>query len=78
MDGPGPETGAMAPMLYLGLSQLGLPVVCIESRQAHQAFAGDAQTDRNDAAIRPVPQPSLPRWYAVIRQRRPRARHQKR
>jgi transposase len=27
------ETGRM-PMLYHGLSQLGLPVVCVESRQA--------------------------------------------
>ena len=32
------ETGRMAPMLYHGLSQLGLPVVCVESRQAHQAL----------------------------------------
>ena len=29
------ETGRMAPMLYHGLSQLGLPVICIESRQEH-------------------------------------------
>jgi transposase len=28
------ETGRMAPMLFHGLSQLGLPVVCVESRQA--------------------------------------------
>ena len=27
------ETGRMAPILFHGLSQLGLPVVCVESRQ---------------------------------------------
>ncbi len=45
------ETGRMAPMLYHGLSQLGLPVVCIESRQAYQALKSLAthKTDRNDA-----------------------------
>src|SRR5215467_4777731 len=45
------ETGRMAPMLYHGLSQLGLPVVCVESRQAHQALKSLAthKTDRNDA-----------------------------
>jgi transposase len=30
------ETGRMAPMLFHGLSQLGLPVVCVESRQLCQ------------------------------------------
>ena len=29
------ETGRMAPVLYHGLSQLGLPVICVESRQAY-------------------------------------------
>src|SRR5689334_1899516 len=45
------ETGRMAPMLYHGLSQLGLPVVCAESRQAYQALKSLAthKTDRNDA-----------------------------
>jgi transposase len=45
------ETGRMAPMLYHGLSKLGLPVVCIESRQAYQALKSLAthKTDRNDA-----------------------------
>ena len=39
------ETGRMAPMLYHGLNQLGLPIVCIESRQAYQALKSlaDAQ-----------------------------------
>jgi transposase len=45
------ETGRMAPILFEGLSQLGLPVVCIESRQAYQALKSLAthKTDRNDA-----------------------------
>lgn len=32
------ETGRMAPMLYHGLAELGVPIVCIESRQAYQAL----------------------------------------
>jgi transposase len=32
------ETGGMAPMLYHGLRDAGVPVVCIESRQAYQAL----------------------------------------
>ena len=45
------ETGRMAPMLYHGLAAFGLPVVCIESRQAYQALKSLAthKTDRNDA-----------------------------
>jgi transposase len=45
------ETSRMAPMLYHGLSQLGLPVFCVESRRAFQAIKSLAthKTDRNDA-----------------------------
>src|SRR5438132_10159256 len=45
------ETGRMSAMLYHGLSQLGLPVVCVKSRQAYQALKSLAthKTDRNDA-----------------------------
>jgi transposase len=45
------ETGRMAPMLFHGLSQCGLPVVCVETRQAYQALKSLAthKTDRNDA-----------------------------
>jgi len=32
------ETGRMAPMLHHGLTERGVPVVCIESRQASQAL----------------------------------------
>ena len=41
----------MAPILFHGLSHLGLPVVCVESRQAYQALKSPAahKTDRNDA-----------------------------
>src|SRR6202051_1394513 len=45
------ETGRMAPILFHGLNQLGLPLVCNESRQAYQALKSLAthKTDRNDA-----------------------------
>ena len=45
------ETGRMAPMLYHGLLRRGLPVICVESRQAYQALKSLAthKTDRNDA-----------------------------
>ena len=45
------ETGQMAPILFHGLSQLGLPVVCVGSRQAYQALKSLAtqKADRNDA-----------------------------
>lgn len=45
------ETGRMAPMLYHGLVECGVPVQCIESRQAYQALKSLAghKTDRNDA-----------------------------
>jgi transposase len=45
------ETGRMAPILFHGLSQLHLPVVCVESRQAYQALKllATHKSDRNDA-----------------------------
>jgi transposase len=45
------ETGRMAPMLYHGLIQRDVPVICVESRQAYQALKSLAthKTDRNDA-----------------------------
>src|SRR5216110_3481462 len=48
------ETGRMAPMLYHGLSRLGLPVVCVESRQVLSGteVVSDAQ-DRPQRCTRP-------------------------
>ena len=45
------ETGRMAPMLHHGLTACGVPVICIESRQARQALKSFTthKTDRNDA-----------------------------
>lgn len=45
------ETGRMAPMLYHGLAEFGVPVVCVESRQAYQTLKSlkANKTDRNDA-----------------------------
>src|ERR1700748_3129988 len=45
------ETGRMAPTLYHSLTERGVPVVCIESRQAYQALKSltTHKTDRNDA-----------------------------
>jgi transposase len=45
------ETGRMAPILFHRLNQLGLPVVCVESRRAYQEVKSLAthKTDRNDA-----------------------------
>ncbi|GJE13569.1 IS110 family transposase [Methylobacterium longum] len=45
------ETGRMAPLLFHGLAERGVPVVCVESRQAYQALKSltTHKTDRNDA-----------------------------
>ena len=41
------ETGRMAPILFHGLSQLGLPVVCVESRQAYRRLGMPAFSARS-------------------------------
>jgi transposase len=47
------ETGRMAPMLHHGLTERGVPAVCIESRQASQALKSLAthKTDRDDPSL---------------------------
>jgi transposase len=45
------KPGRMAQMLHHGLTACGVPVICIESRQARQALKSFTthKTDRNDA-----------------------------
>ncbi len=46
----GLEAGNMSSWLYSGLTKLGLPVVCLESFQAHRFLATQRnKTDKNDA-----------------------------
>lgn len=46
----GLEAGNMSSWLYSGLAKLGLPVVCLESFQAHRFLATQRnKTDKNDA-----------------------------
>ena len=56
------ETGRMAPMLHHGLTGCGVPVICIESRQARQALKSFAthKTDRNDARGLAHPSADIP------------------
>ena len=46
------ETGRMSPAICLGLRELGVPVVCIDARQAHQSLKAMKanKTDPHDAA----------------------------
>jgi transposase len=71
----------MVPILFHGLSQLGFPVICVETQQAHQALKLLAahKTDRNDARgptagkLRFQPgrsEPSLPIKRQMTAQRR--------
>lgn len=46
------ETGRMSPAIFLGLRELGVSVVCIDARQAHQSLKAMKanKTDPHDAA----------------------------
>lgn len=46
------ETGRMSPAICLGLRELGVPMVCIDARQAHQSLKAMKanKTDPHDAA----------------------------
>jgi transposase len=49
-DRIGLEAGLLSQWLYSGLSEAGLPVICVETRHMHAALAAQLnKTDRNDA-----------------------------
>src|SRR5580704_5775819 len=62
------ETGRMAPMLYHGLSQLGLPVVCVESRQASGLSGAEAVSDAQDRPQR-CTRPGASRPHGLLQAR---------
>ena len=46
----GLEAGALAEWIHAGLAELGLPVVCLETRHLHATLSAQpVKTDRNDA-----------------------------
>jgi transposase len=50
------ETGQLSVWLWHELRRLGVPVVCMDARQAHAALSvRPVKTDQNDALV-------LPRW----------------
>lgn len=53
------ETGRMAPMLYHGLCERGVPAVCIESRQAHHTLRA-IKANKTDERRRARPCPARP------------------
>src|SRR5580692_232516 len=60
------ETGRMAPILFHGLNQLGLPVVCLESRQAYHALKSLAtHKDRPRKRSRARPE-AAPPWSPTL------------
>jgi transposase len=57
------ETGRMAPILFHGLSQLGLPVVCVESRQARPTRRSNRWRPTRPTATMPA---VWPIWLALV------------
>jgi transposase len=59
----GLETGSLTPWLYHGLSDLGLPMVCMDARRASDALKARAEkTDKADA--RALAEMLASGWYS--------------
>ena len=69
----GPEACSLAAWLHGGLTEAGLPAVCIEARQAKAAMAAmPNKTDRNDA--RGLAQIMRTGWYRAVHVKNPSCR----
>src|SRR5277367_5690699 len=61
----GLETGSLTPWLYHGLSDLGLPMVCLDARRASDALKARAEkTDKADA--RALAAMLASGWYSAV------------
>ena len=61
----GLETGSLTPWLYHGLSDLGLPMVCMDARRASDALKARAEkTDKADA--RALAEMLASGWYSAV------------
>jgi transposase len=73
MERIGLEACSLAAWLHQGLSEQGLPAVCIEARQAKAAMgAMPNKTDRNDA--RGIAQITRTGWYRAVHVKHPSCR----
>ena len=66
----GLETGSLTPWLYHGLSDLGLPMVCMDARRASDALKARAEkTDKTDA--RALVDMLASGWYSAVHVKSP-------
>jgi transposase len=73
MEWVGLEACSLAAWLHAGLTEAGLPAICIETRQAKAAMgAMPNKTDRNDA--RGLAQIMRTGWYRAVHLKSPRCR----
>ena len=73
MERVGLEACSLAAWLHQGLTEAGLPAICVEARQAKAAMgAMPNKTDRNDA--RGIAQIMRTGWYRAVHVKDPRSR----
>lgn len=72
MERIGLEACSLTAWLHAGLTEAGLPAICIEARQAKAAMGAPNKTDRNDA--RGIAQIMRTGWYRAVHVKSPPCR----